>query len=377
MENGSGKSGLGWRGVAAGLIATAILGGAAAAWRDAGRPAYPGKCWRWKAPERAGFSAEKLRAFSERAGGAGCIVHGGRMIHEWGDTSFRNDVASSTKPIYAFLTFKAIEEGRIASLDERVAKWVPELDGLNPELGFKDGEMTIRHLLQQTSGYGLEEGPGEAFAYNDQATGLLAWTLFHRVFACPPGQDDAVLNGELLGKAIGFEHAPTVQHRNSRPYRIRISVRDMARFAWLYLRGGEWRGRRLLRADLFAEAMSEPLPVDIPRTAGVEAAHLEAVKSIGGGKDQKGHLGCLGYYWWFNRITPDGTRLLPDAPEGTFMGSGYGGRFAMVVMPELELVAVWVDVHRGEDWTPLDGIGRYQVNELVRELLAARVEPVR
>lgn len=146
----------------------------------------------------------------------------------------------------------------------------------------------------------------------------------------------------------------------------------MARFALLYLRGGKWQGRRVLRKDLFREAMSEPLPKDFPRTSGAEAEHLEEVESIGGGKDQKNHLGCLGYFWWFNRITPDGTRLLPDAPAGTFMGSGYGGRFAMVVMPELDLIAIWLDVRQGEDWAPLCGTGRFKVNEMIRELLQAR-----
>jgi hypothetical protein len=46
----------------------------------------------------------------------------------------------------------------------------------------------------------------------------------------------------------------------------------------------------------------------------------------------------------------------------------------MVVMPELDLIAVWADVHKGEDWTPLDDIGRFKVNAMVRELLAARTD---
>ena len=60
-----------------------------------------------------------------------------------------------------------------------------------------------------------------------------------------------------------------------------------------------------------------------------------------------------------NRTTPDGTRLLPDAPPGTFLGSGYGGRFAMVVMPELDLAAVWVGVHPEIDkraWSPFSEV---------------------
>ncbi len=181
-----------------------------------------------------------------------------------------------------------------------------------------------------------------------------------------------MLNGDRLGIAIGFEDEPTVVHQNSRPYRVRISVRDLARFALLYLRGGEWDGQRLLGKDLFREALAEPLPPDFPRTSGKEAEMVAEARSIGGGKDQKHHLGCLGNYWWHNRITPDGTRLLPDAPPGMYMGSGYGGRFAMIVMPELDLIVVWTDVYEHEDWTPLDEVGRFRLNETLRELLAAR-----
>ena len=68
-------------------------------------------------------------------------------------------------------------------------------------------------------------------------------------------------------------------------------------------------------------------------------------------------------------------RLLPDAPPGTFLGSGYGGRFAMVAIPELDLVAVWLGVYPGIDksaWSPFSEVGRFKVNELLRELLAAR-----
>lgn len=300
------------------------------------------------------------------------------MIHQWGDVTIRNDLASSSKPIYAYLVLKAIETGKLDSLDAPVAKWGPELEELNAERGYKDRGITFRHLLNQTSGYGLEEGPGEAFAYNDHATGLLVWALFYRVYGLPPARYDELLNGDLLGNAIGFEDRPTVYHRNSPRGRIRMSARDAARFALLYLRGGRWNGKRILDKKSFQEALAGPLPPEFPRTAGREAEEIPGVQSVGGGKNEKSHLNCLGHYWWLNRTTPDGTRLLPDAPPGTFLGSGYGGRFAMIVMPELDLAAVWVGVHPEIDkraWSPFSEVGRFRVNEMLRELLAARTEP--
>ena len=370
-----------------GALALALAGVATgAAWKVAAarRPPCPGAHWTTKAPEAAGFSSAKLQAFADRAGGAGCLVQGGEMIFTWGDVAFRGDVASSCKPIYAFLTFKAIELGLIGSLDEPILRWAPEIGNLNADLGYKDRAITFRHLLSQTSGYGLAEKPGEAFAYNDFATGLLVWTLFYRVYGKLPVQYDELLNGEWLGQWLKFEDQPTANYQNaSYPNqhrgRIRMSARDMARFALLYLRGGEWNGRRLLRQDLFEQAMDGTLPLAFPRTSGREAEDLSAQgwKPIGGGKNEKNHLGCLGYFWWHNETTPDGARFLPDAPPRTFMGSGYGGRFAMVVVPELDLVAVWLNVHEEDGqkaWSPLSEIGRFKVNDMLRELLAARAK---
>ena len=368
-----------WLGI--GALAALVAGGAAFVLRPAvaaRQPAFPGAHWSWKAPEEAGFSMHALQDFSRRAGGTGCLVHGGQMIYAWGDVAFRGDVASSCKPLYAHLVLQAVQAGRIASLDEPVVRWVPELAELNAALGYKDRAITFRHLLGQISGYGFQERPGAAFAYNDYATGLLMWTLFYRVCDLPPARYDELLNGPWLGAALGFEDRPTATHPNSPRGRIRISARDLARFALLYLRGGEWRGQRLVRDDLFREALGGGLPPDLPRTAGVDAEMLPPEwKSFGGGKNEKNHLGCLKNYWWFNRVTPDGTRLLPDAPPGTFLGSGYGGRFAMVAIPELDLVAVWLGVFPDvakSAWSPFSEVGRFHVTDLLRDLLAARAE---
>lgn len=47
----------------------------------------------------------------------------------------------------------------------------------------------------------------------------------------------------------------------------------------------------------------------------------------------------------------------------------------MVVVPEWDLVAVWHDVHKDEVWSPFSEVGRFRVNELLRELRDARISP--
>lgn len=342
--------------------------------QPSGPSVFPGERWAWKTPEDAGFSRQKLSEFSEKYGGIGCIVHGGEMIHSWGNITRRTDVASSAKPFYAYFVFKAIQNGLIESLDTPILRWVPELAELNRDLGYKDRDITFHHLLSQTSGYGLIERPGEGFAYNDYGTGLLVWALLNRVYGLPPSRYNELFNGPDLGETIGFEDLPTLTHRLSIRGRLRISVRDMARFALLYLHQGQWEGKTLLREDLFNLALREPLPPEFPRTSGKEAELLDQVGAIGGGKDEKGHGGSLGYFWWFNPIGPDGKPFFPDAPSNTFVASGYGGLFAMVVIPEMDLVVVWniFDKYNWERWSPFDQIGRHHVNEMIRELLAAR-----
>jgi CubicO group peptidase (beta-lactamase class C family) len=362
------------------LLALACVLAAGAWWmggekRVPDRERVPGRHWSRLDPVEAGFSTDRLDAIAAEVRGAGCMVQGGQLVYEWGDTLFLNDVASSIKTFYTFWVLQAVQNGRLQSLDDRVMDWIPALAILNDGLGFKDREITFRHLLEQTSGYGLSERPGEAFAYNDFGTGLLTWTVLNQLSGLPPEQVDELLNGTGLGKVIGFEHQPTLLHPFSKDSRIRISAKDLARFGLLFLRGGQWDGTVVLREDLFDLALTPPRRPRLPRTAGVETEHWDAIPSFGGGLDLKDSLGCLGYYWWFNHETGDGTRLLPAAPPGTFMGMGYGGRFCFILIPELDLEIVWVDIHRGEQWSPFDTVGRFRVNELLGQFLQARTEP--
>ncbi len=89
-------------------------------------------------------------------------------------------------------------------LDDRVLEWVPEIADLNEELGYKDREITFAHLLEQTSGYGLTERPGDAFAYNDYATGLLTLIVLNRISGLAPDQVDELLNGPGMERATGL-----------------------------------------------------------------------------------------------------------------------------------------------------------------------------
>jgi CubicO group peptidase (beta-lactamase class C family) len=65
-------------------------------------------------------------------------------------------IASMTKPLTATAIMMLQEEGKL-SVDDPVAKYVPELGDLKTEDG-KPGNLTLRHLLTHTSGMGEASG---------------------------------------------------------------------------------------------------------------------------------------------------------------------------------------------------------------------------
>jgi CubicO group peptidase (beta-lactamase class C family) len=319
------------------LSPTAGPGGAA---RAAGNePVYPGADWPTGPPEKAGLSTDKLQALAELAGGRGCVVRHGSLVFTWGDPAKSGDIASAVKPIISTLLLLAVQQGKLESVDAHVADFEPHLRGLNDN---KDAAMTWRHLASQTSGYGLSEAPGAAYAYNDFALALYYDTLTRQVYQ----QDGTRALKEQLGDVLGFQDRYTFEAfgPNDRPGRLAISVRDLARFGLLYLRGGRWNDKQVLKPALFPMALSSPVPADLPRTRGKEADMLPRQRSLGGGKDiTPVGPGYYSFNWWLNRADKEGRRLYVDAPPDAFVAMGHGGERALWVIPSLDLVVVWND----------------------------------
>ena len=309
---------------------------------------YPGKEWTARTPEQVGLDGGKLRELAEYAGGSGCVVRHGYMIYTWGDAAKRRDVASAAKPFYSHFLFKAVEDGRISSLDERANKWEPRLSQINPDLGYKDRGVTWRHFANQISCYGLAEAPGTAFAYNDWQMSLFWDTLFQKVYGAGYETVDSDVLHPMLTDRLQCQDDPTFMAfgLKDRPGRLGISPRDFARFGLLYLRKGRWKDEQLIGREHATMAVASPLPNSIPRTAGKKAQMIPQQRSIGSKNipdNQCDHLGSYSWLWWTNGIGRDGTRHWPDVPADTYGCFGHGGLRAMVVMPGLDLVVSWND----------------------------------
>jgi hypothetical protein len=106
-------------------------------------------------------------------------------------------------------------------------------------------------------------------------------------------------------------------------YPIYMSVRDLARFAQLYLHEGRWKGQQIVPADW------------------VRAS----VRPYSESNDGSGY----GYLWWTGFLDL-GTTPTVKVPDGTFSARGIAGQYALVV-PAYDLVVVHFNLDGWLEWT--------------------------
>ena len=334
------------------------------------QPTFPGADWVTKTPAEVSMDAAKLTTFSNYLGGRGCVVRHGYMVHTWGNQSQRADIASACKPFFTHFLFKALEDGRIPSLDQTVNTWEPRLDNINASLGYKDRNITWRHFANQISCYGVRENPGTAYDYNDYQMALFFDTLFLKVYGATYSNVDTNILRPMLTDVMQCQDNPTfmIFGTGDRPGRTGVSVRDHARLGLLYLNNGNWNGTQLISESSAKEAVRSSVSNTIPRTAGVAAEMIAGLRSIGSTTipdNQSEHLGSYSWLWWNNGVDIAGSRHWPDIPMDTYGAFGHtNGKRSMVVIPSLDIVVAWND-------TTLDQKTGNPQNEALKLLVAA------
>lgn len=313
----------------------------------------------------------QLAAFSSALGGNGVVLRHGAIIHQWGKPDTPLDVASASKPVLAHLVLLAVQSGRIPSLDDPVLRWLPALGTLNPSLNHKDAAITWRHLITQTSCYGVSEPPGTAFDYSDFQISLLWKLIFEKLYAVSPEDAATKVLRPLLFDRLDATDSPTLRIREA-PHpsgRLVVSARDMARFGLLYLNRGSWNGQQLLPPSVVLSTLNSPLPASLPRSKGIDADMLPDIRSAGGGKNQEDHLGCYSSLWWLNRPDPSGRLLWPSLPPDSFAAIGNGGVRSLFVFPSLNIVTSWNKSSLSP--LPISAGGRDQLDAALAPLIAA------
>ena len=297
---------------------------------------------------------------------SGVIIKDGYVVKAWGDPAARVDWASAGKSALSTMLLFALKEGTLSSLDDPVIDWGWAVSTDPTErLQGEDRAITFRHLANMTSGFDRVEGPGEAYAYNDNAVQLYARTLL-RVFDAETPQtafNDAALTPARLGP-LEFEDGPvfgtTAPMQVGRAETALVtSPRDFARLGWLWLNRGHWRGAPLLPESYFTRFAIPLVPNAMPLSVAAAGTYL-LIGTWGNPVtfDMPFGPGLYGLHWWFNGLVGKTTRRhWPDAPLDTFAAIGNYPHKAMFVIPSLRMVvAAHGDWSGGSyDTPPLEG----------------------
>ncbi len=333
---------------------------------------WPGTHWEKQLPAEAGMDVRLLDELAASLQGSGCITRNGRLIYSWGHPEGATDVASIVKPLLMMILLRAVEEGKLASLDSPVALSEPALSDLNPSLNHKDRLMTWRHLVTQTACYGVEENPGTAFDYNDCQSALFYDTLISKVFGASKEQATEKVLVPYLTAPLRCEDNPRFAFGEPKlaDGRLLMSPRDLCRVGWLAKCGGRWIGDvPLIDGILFRRTLSDPLSNTLPRTKGVKAEMLPGQRTLGGDINQEDHRGAYSWMWWINGWDSNQRRLWPDAPDDAFGAFGMGGQRALVILPSQGIVASWLKTSLQR--MPMSGEGKAKVNRALQLQAAA------
>jgi len=293
---------------------------------------------------------------TKRARTNGLVVYKGYVVAEFGDTTWVDPTYSVAKSMMATVAGIAVRDGKI-TVDDTVGKTVK--DGgydspRNAEVTWKmhlqqetewDGEMWgKKHDFVGKEAFGEGERkprelqrPGTHYEYNDVRINRLVLSLL-RTFNKPVPE---VFRDEIMD-VIGASNAwKWVPYHNSyadidgrRTASVSGGTRwgggvwihswDMARFGYLWLRGGKWGDRQVLQ-PAFVKAAVSP------------SAH---------GPD-------YGYLWWLNTQGKN----YPGLPNNAYGARGAGSN-TITISPDHDLVVVW-RWHRGNE------------AELVKRVIAA------
>ena len=277
---------------------------------------------------------------TRRAHTNGLVIYKGYVVAEFGDTAYVDPTYSVAKSMLSTVAGVALRDGKIANLDEPVGKTVKDggYDGVhNAAVSWKN------HLQQESEWEGTmwgkkddfigaaafgagerkpraQQQPGTLFEYNDVRINRLSLSLL-RVFNKPVPE---VFQDEVMGPIGGSSAWKWVPYHNSYVELggkkvasvsggtrwgggMWINAWDMARFGYLWQRGGAWDGKQLL-------------PPSYVKAALTPSEH---------GPD-------YGYLWWLNTRGKN----LPGLPASAYVALGAGNN-TIVVLPEQELVIVW------------------------------------
>ena len=275
-----------------------------------------------------------------RAHTNGVVIYKGYAVAEFGDPTWADPTYSVAKSMLSTVAGVAVRDGKITNLDQPVGTTIKDGGYDSP----RNQQVTWQMHLQQESEwegnmFGKQDNfigkeafgqgekkpreqmkPGTHYEYNDVRINRFSLSLL-RAFQKPVPDvfRDEVMNPigasntwrwipyansfvELNGKNVASVSGGTRWGGG-----MWINSWDMARFGYLWLRGGKWGDKQIVPADYVKAALT-------PSVHGPD----------------------YGYLWWLNRSG----KGLPGLPENAFWANGAGTN-SITVSPDQDLVVVW------------------------------------
>jgi CubicO group peptidase (beta-lactamase class C family) len=254
--------------------------------------------------------------------------------HPYYQHSALHTMQSVSKSVTSALVGIAIRRGEIPGLDVKV---MPYFEGFATKPDPRRDAMTLRHVLTMSTGIQWDESsssysdatnncaqmearedwiqyvldqpmtepPGRVFVYNSGATELLSYLLRKAT-----GKEaDDYAKEQLFGPlGIDYRWKRTPRGLADTEGGLYLRPRDLAKIGYLYLKDGQWQGKRILPEGWVAD--STAWRIDTPRAG-------------------RGY----GYKWWVLSRKGPGS-------YAAYAANGYGGQY-LIVVPELELIAVF------------------------------------
>lgn len=226
------------------------------------------------------------------------------------------NIKSASKSVISALVGIAIQQGYIDSVQHPVLDYFPERTIAHNDA--RKQAMTLEHLLTMTSGLESDRDmghsqdwvqfmldqpmvaePGVKFDYNSGNTHLLSAILQKTTGMRPEEFAQANLFAPLGITHVTWDTDPS--GLNIGGWGLRMTPRDMAKFGYLYLHGGEWNGQQVVPANWVKMATQRHIDTD----------------------DGRGY----GYAWW-------------QLSFGGYAALGYGGQ-QILVFPERDMIVVF------------------------------------
>lgn len=304
-------------------------------------PQWPTHGWPTSTPEAQGLYSATLAktfdVFHDHGVHSIAVIRNGVWVadacKEGIQSGILQDMKSVTKSVTSALIGIALAEGKLKTIEQRLATFYPELE--NDPLKSK---IQLKHLLSMTSGLSWNNDQEESSTEMMHAPDWVAYIL-NRPAQHEPGvvfnysNGDAHLLSAVIEKVTGMSMFDYAKSRLFEPlgitnvnwnhdhqgitigaWALALSLEDMAKLGLLYLNEGQWEGKSII-------------PQSWIRTSFMKRITLNY---------SNGTQGSYGYYWWTKSLAKGlnkGSRKEMDI----FYASGSGGR-RIFGIPELKMI---------------------------------------